>query len=310
MKKYLESKLIHLKGIKNIKKIRGEASTRSFFRISFDNYSLVAMIYGGENNEEIEKIARLTTLYRKYQLNVPGIKEIIDSRIILQEDLGDCLVQTAFLRSRSAERRKILEKIAELVIKLIRIPTSHTTSMLDTARMKWEMDFFVTHFARNFYPQSLDFENLRQTLHNMVECIGPIDTFAHRDFHSRNMLFYKENIFLVDFQDSLRAPLFYDLVSFAFDAYLDLKSLREFFMDSLKKQGMTVDIDDEQLRLTALQRNIKALGTFGFQVTVRKNLDYKKYINRTIRHILNNPLFEKFLEPSIDFFSFCIYNQI
>jgi hypothetical protein len=96
------------------------------------------------------------------------------------------------------------------------------------------------------------------------------------------------------------------------DAYLDLKSLREFFLDSLTKRGKTIDVDinNEQFRLTALQRNIKALGTFGFQVMVRKNLAYKKYINRTIRHIRDNPLFEKFLKPKIDFFSFCIYNQM
>jgi aminoglycoside/choline kinase family phosphotransferase len=299
MKKYLESRLIHLKGIKKIRKLHGEASNRGFFRVSFDNDSLVAMVYPEKNKEEIEKIIRLTDLYRKHHLNVPEIKEIIANRIILQDDLGDCLVQTAFLRSRNEERKKILEKIAEMVTKLKGIRVSHTASMLDTPRMKWEMDFFVTHFARNFCSPSLDFENLRQTLHRMVECIGPIDTFAHRDFHSRNMLYHNDDIFLVDFQDSLRAPLFYDLVSFAFDAYLDLKSLREFFMDSLKKQGMIVDIDNEQLWLTALQRNIKALGTFGFQVMVRKHLAYKKYIHRTIRHILTNPLVEKFLEHSI-----------
>jgi aminoglycoside/choline kinase family phosphotransferase len=299
MKKYLESKLIHLKGIKKIRKLHGEASNRSFFRVSFDNDSLVAMVYPEENKEEIEKIARLTDLYRKHQLNVPEIKEIIANRIILQDDLGDCLVQTAFSRFRNEERKKILEKVAEMVIKLKGIPASRTASILDTTRMKWEMDFFVTHFAWNFCSPSLDFENLRQTLYRMIEYIGPIDTFAHRDFHSRNMLYHNDDIFLVDFQDSLRAPLFYDLVSFTFDAYLDLKSMREFFMDSLKKQGKTVDADNEQFWLTALQRNIKALGTFGFQVMVRKNLAYKKYINRTIRHILNNPLVEKFLERSI-----------
>ena len=70
-------------------------------------------------------------------------------------------------------------------------------------------------------------------------------------------------------------------------------------MDSLKDHGMSVDADNEQFRLTALQRNIKALGTFGFQVVVRRHLSYKKYIHRTIRHILNNPLVETFLEPSI-----------
>lgn len=300
LKKYLASSLQHLDNIKKIQKIQGEASNRGFFRVYFDKYSLVAMVYPVENKEEIERIARLTTLYKQYELNVPGIKEIIDHRIILEDDLGDVSIQKVFLHSRGEERKKALEKISGMVVRLGHIPVANTAAVLDTARMKWEMDFFVTHYAGNFCPSQVNLEELRQTLHTMVETIGPVNTFAHRDFHSRNMLYYQNDIYLVDFQDSLRAPVFYDLVSFAFDAYLDLKSLRVYFIDSLKSSGMI--IDEEQFLLTALQRNIKALGTFGFQVTVKKNLTYKKYINRTIRHILNNPLFATFLNRSV----FCI----
>jgi len=299
MKKYLESELRArgLAGITDIRKLRGEASTRSFFRVSLKNRSLVAMVYPEDNSGEIERIARLTRVYLDHGLKVPAIEEIIGNRIILQEDLGDLLVQTAFSRFNKEEKKKALERIADIVVTLGRIPASATASTLDTARMKWEMDFFVTHFAPHFCPPPLDIEELKNTLHFMVEVIGPIDTFAHRDFHSRNMLYRDRDIYLVDFQDSLVAPGFYDLVSFAFDAYLDLKSLGIFFLDSLEERGMV--IDEEQYFLTALQRNIKALGTFGFQVTVRKNLSYKKYIARTIRHILNNPVFERFFDPSL-----------
>jgi len=299
MKKYLESELRGrgLYEITNIKKLRGEASTRNFFRVSLKNRSLVAMVYPEDNNEEIERIARLTRVYLDHGLKVPAIEEIIGSRIILQEDLGDLLVQTAFSRFNKEEKKKALERIADIVVTLGRIPVSHTASTLDTARMKWEMDFFVSHYVPHFFPPPLDIEELKNTLHSMVEAIGPIDTFAHRDFHSRNMLYRDRDIYLVDFQDSLVAPGFYDLVSFAFDAYLDLKSLGIFFLDSLEERGMA--IHEEQYFLTALQRNIKALGTFGFQVTVRKNLSYKKYIARTIRHILNNPVFERFFDPSM-----------
>jgi len=299
MKKYLESEL-RVRGlydITSIRKLRGEASTRNFFRVTLKTRSLVAMVYPEDKREEIERIARLTRVYLNHGLKVPAIEAIIGSRIILQEDLGDLLVQTAFSRFNKEEKKKALERIADIVVTLGRIPVSHTASTLDTARMKWEMDFFVSHFAPHFCPPPLDIEELKNTLHSLVEAIGPIDTFAHRDFHSRNMLYRDRDIYLVDFQDSLVAPAFYDLVSFAFDAYLDLKSLGIFFLDSLEERGMV--LDEEQYFLTALQRNIKALGTFGFQVTVRKNLSYKKYIARTIRHILNNPVFERFFEPSL-----------
>jgi hypothetical protein len=37
----------------------------------------------------------------------------------------------------------------------------------------------------------------------------------------------------------------------------------------------------------ALQRNLKALGTFGFQTTARRNPVYIQYIPRTLRYVRN-----------------------
>jgi aminoglycoside/choline kinase family phosphotransferase len=38
----------------------------------------------------------------------------------------------------------------------------------------------------------------------------------------------------------------------------------------------------------ALQRNLKALGTFGYQAAVRRNSVYIQYIPRTLRHAREN----------------------
>jgi aminoglycoside/choline kinase family phosphotransferase len=297
MKNYLETQLHSLKGIESIKKLRGEASTRNFFRVSFKNRSLVAMVYPVDSTDEIDHIEHFTRLYTAHGLKVPAIEAVIGKRIILQEDLGDLLVQTAFARFSREEKKKVLERIARMVVKLGRIPVEHTVAVLDTARMKWEMDFFLTHFVPGFCAPGVDTEQLRRKLHEMVERIYPIKTFAHRDFHSRNMLFFRGDVYLVDFQDSLAGPMFYDLVSFLFDAYLDLGTLRGYFLDLLHERNIA--IDETRYFLTALQRNVKALGTFGFQVTVRKNLIYKKYMARTVRHILSNPLFGKYLNSEM-----------
>jgi N-acetylmuramate 1-kinase len=300
IKPLLESKLKH---IANIKKIKGEASTRNFFRIFCDNYSLVAMVYPdpAKAKPEIDKIIALTAVYKKHLIDVPDIKDIIDNHIIIQEDLGDLLAQKIFYTPGIGDPQKILRTSADILLKLKEIEISNTKAVLDTARMKWEMDFFLTHFAAHYLPADQtpgQLEDLQHRLYGMVDLIRPVDTFAHRDYHSRNMLIHKDNrrLYLVDFQDSLVAPTYYDLVSFAFDCYLDLKTRRTFFFDYLKQNGMIIDHD--LVHITALQRNIKALGTFGFQVTVRKNLSYKKYIGRTLRHILSNPMYGRFFPSS------------
>ena len=38
----------------------------------------------------------------------------------------------------------------------------------------------------------------------------------------------------------------------------------------------------------ALQRNLKALGTFGYQTTARRNPVYIQYIPRTLRYVRDN----------------------
>lgn len=284
--------------VRGIKKIRGEASTRFFYRVSYDGYSRVAMVYPEPAAEEIKSICRFTGVYRDHGLNVPHIHDVIGDRVIIQEDLGDMLVQKAFSRSSPSEKDRIVGQVARMLAILKSIDTRHTAAVLDTARMKWEMDFFIAHFAPHFLPrarESAALESLREQVHRIVDAIAPIGTFGHRDFHCRNMLMVNGGIYLVDYQDSLVGPAYYDLVSFAFDAYLDLNHRRAALLKQLKQHGTAVD--EEQYYLTALQRNIKALGTFGFQVTVRKNLSYKKYIDRTVRHIKTNPLFERYFEP-------------
>ena len=294
MKKFIAEKL---KNVNRIEKIRGEASTRTFFRLFFDSYTLVAMVYPRDNPEEIERIVRLSSLYSEKNIFVPGIKEVIGNRVLIQEDAGDTLLQKAFFKAVKEEKKKLLQKTADILSKLSGISSARTDALLGHDRMKWEMDFFLKHFVGNFYPGVGTTGILREKLHILVEKIKNIGCFAHRDFHSRNILCHKGELFVVDFQDSLVAAPYYDLVSFAFDSYLDLKTLREYlFREFEKKKGHLVD--DEQLYLTALQRNIKALGTFGYQVFVRKNLAYNKYINRTLRHISNNRLYDSILNNS------------
>jgi N-acetylmuramate 1-kinase len=299
MKKYLQM-ILRQKGISynSIRKIQGEASTRAFFRVNQDKGAIIAMVYPQGAPEELQKITRLTDTYRAHSLQVPVVLDSDGQRVLLLQDLGVIMLQKAFSQSKQmGQKKEMLEKVAAILIALKGIPCNHTDAILDTHRMKWEMDFFVSHFANHFLLARKDeeaLERFRGQLHSLVDTITPIDTFGHRDFHSRNMVVHKHEIYLVDFQDSLVAPPYYDLISFAFDSYLDLNTLRPFLFEQLQIRGMT--INKEQMYLTALERNIKALGTFGFQIQQRGNLSYKKYIARTLRHITSNPLFGRFFE--------------
>ena len=284
MKEYL---LDNIPDITDITKIRGEASTRSFYRFKqVKSKSQIAMIYPTKNKDEINRIVKFTALFKNNEINTPKIIETIDDRIIILEDLGTLSFQQAFNKSNKINKKKLLDNISTIISKLRNISLDKTKQVLGNERLKFEMDFFLKHYIADNL-SNIDKDILQRKLYSIVDNISEEKIFSHRDFHSRNIHIFMDKIYLIDFQDSLQGPNYYDIVSFLNDSYVDLGTLRTYFFSLLKEQN--IQIDKRQLYLTALQRNIKALGTFGYQINVRKNLSYKKYTKRTLLHIENNP---------------------
>ncbi len=264
-------------------KIHAEASRRSFYRLGSGRRTRVAMVYPEPMPLEVQRFCAMQQIYLDHGLRVPRIDRVLDDQVVLQEDLGDLLLQKAWRAAGYGRRRFLLASCLEILERLAAIAPALAAARLDGARRKWEMDFFISHFFSRFAVRAIDRERLRAGLYHLVDAVGCENTFAHRDFHSRNLLVVNNRIALVDFQDSLLAPRGYDLVSLAFDSYLDLGALRGGLFPNFAASG-----DDQtlrQLRLTALQRNVKALGTFAFQICSNNHPAYARYIPRTLRHI-------------------------
>jgi aminoglycoside/choline kinase family phosphotransferase len=59
-------------------------------------------------------------------------------------------------------------------------------------------------------------------------------------------------------------------------------------MASAARIALRVEVFRQRFDLMALQRNLKALGTFGFQTTARRNPVYIQYIPRTLHYVRTN----------------------
>jgi hypothetical protein len=115
---------------------------------------------------------------------------------------------------------------------------------------------------------------------------------CHRDYHSRNLMIHEECLYIIDFQDARMGPDTYDLVSLLRDSYVDLPEatvdeLIAYFL-ALKGEADSEAPFRSRFNLMALQRNLKALGTFGYQTTARRNPVYIQYIPRTLRYVRHN----------------------
>ena len=100
-------------------------------------------------------------------------------------------------------------------------------------------------------------------------------------------------------------PDTYDLVSLLRDSYVDftepqVEALIAFFLAGAGGPGADAHEFRRRFDLMAVQRNLKALGTFGYQTLTRANTVYIQYMPRTLRYARTNlekyPRFERLRE--------------
>ena len=96
----------------------------------------------------------------------------------------------------------------------------------------------------------------------------------------------------IDFQDARLGPATYDLASLLRDSYVELD---EDFVAARVREFRDAAAPDEEpasflrrFELMCVQRNLKALGTFGFQAATRVNPVYIQYIPRTLAYVRAN----------------------
>ncbi len=285
--------------IYRVEKIPRQASFRKYYRLYLGEKIIIALIYPRDKTAEIERYLFFYKTLREHQLPLAEVFDVLENHILLLEDLGKVHLNNL----RPAEIISgYSQQLMELLAKLAAVPLNATSSKLDADRLKFEFDFFLEHF---FSEYSCGFEKkiLLEDLDNLRRSIGSPEVFAHRDFHSRNILLKSGKLYLVDFQDALQAPRYYDLVSLIFDSYIDYHKYRKEFVCIFEKANRK-RVDSVQFLRTALQRNIKALGTFGFQVFKNKNRQYQRYILPTLSYINSHlTFFRKEFAVLKDYFS-------
>ncbi|MDP7063213.1 MAG: phosphotransferase [Planctomycetota bacterium] len=200
---------------------------------------------------------------------VPAIGETIDGAYLV-EDLGD---QHLVHQPTVASYRALLTQAR--LLREAQLPESHPNLALalDCDLFDFELGMFRDCYLLEY--RGLD---LSAAQHGAVEdaikelaqlaSAGP-RCLQHRDFHSRNILLSEDSTpTWIDHQDLRIGPLFYDLASLYTDAYADLPDeVYALLREQVDNIGSAFDLDadaaEERFLWTALQRVLKALGTFG-----------------------------------------------
>lgn len=118
-------------------------------------------------------------------------------------------------------------------------------------------------------------------------------TFIHRDYHSRNLMLMSENqLGVIDFQDAMRGPLTYDLVSLLKDCYISwpreqvLQWVASFYKQNDLAHTYSLEEFVRAFDLCGLQRHLKVLGVFS-RLHLRDNKSgYLKDLPLTLNYVL------------------------
>ena len=285
--------------------LTGDASDRRYFRIlPPDGTSIVLSLYSAPFDFEQLPFVNVARLLSRMPVPIPEVLGHADDLGVLAlEDLGDVTLQAHLGAATPAEHAALYRDSVALIASLQRRGAELQSPdylpyavAFDVEKLSWEMDFFIKHFLEAYRGVVLS-DAARSALRG--EFAGLVETLAaeprvlcHRDYHSRNLMLHGDQLYIIDFQDARMGPDTYDLASLLRDAYVDLpeQTVDDLIAYFLALKGQTEDADRFRNRfdLMALQRNLKALGTFGYQTTARRNPVYIQYIPRTLRYVRNN----------------------
>ena len=304
-----------------VKELAGDASTRRYYRARMAPgsplSSLVLMRYPDEVPPGKElPFVNVHRYLRKAGVPVPEIYLVApEARLLFLEDAGDTMLEGA-VNAASSEGgyRPLYERCVEI---LVRIQWEGTRVLdgdalparlaFDVPKFAWEIDFFFEHAVRGFGGIALSESEERSIEDLFLPCLEELAALprvlAHRDYHSRNVM-VKEGppgappeLRILDFQDARMGNVFYDLCSLLRDSYVTLPektvehlvyAYRHAAPRGLRAMAGDRDAFDHLLDVAALQRNVKAIGTFGNQAHKRGKTFYLRFIPPTVAHLVKN----------------------
>ena len=285
--------------------LTGDASDRRYFRVlSRDGHSFVLAMYAAPFDYATLPFVNVAELFAAVPVPVPRILgEAADLGVLALEDLGDVTLQ-AHVGAASAKAHAALYRQAASFIEALQRRGAVLTNAkylpygvaFDVAKLTWELNFFIKHFLEAyrgvaFRPAERD--ALRAECAQIVEELANEPrVLCHRDYHSRNLMLNEGRLCIIDFQDARLGPDTYDLASLLRDSYVDIPGeavdeVIAYFLALGGRSGEEVEFR-RRFDLMALQRNFKALGTFGYQTAARGNPVYIQYMPRTLRYAREN----------------------
>jgi N-acetylmuramate 1-kinase len=298
--------------------IAGDASDRKFYRYQDNDFLAICMEFpkweGGYGGDPMSWLGMHAAL-SKMGLPVPRVLSVdAANKCIWTEDFGqdflNCHMPYGALDYNSTEAIETLELYEQALNLLVMAqypspePTSHPalSRAFDFEKLHFEMKFFTKHFLTSLLSMDENNPLIKAASSEFISLCqwlsGRPRVLCHRDYHVRNVMVVAGKAKWIDFQDARMGPHTYDVVSLLRDSYVEIEesTRKRLALCYLKKVNerrkschlTAIETQDFWVEFCSmgLQRNLKALGSFGYLAIEKKKSDYLKYVAHTLNTIL------------------------
>ena len=275
-----------------LKKIKGDASFRKFFRYQ-ENNSIIVL----SKKEKLKNLLiydAINKILIKNKILAPNLlSENYINNYIEINDFGD---QTLFqvLKNKKNNKYVIFKKIIKILNKiqlikdkkvknfknkLYKVQEYNNKILLDETKL------FCDWYAPKTLSKvkSIKFnKKFKLEIKNLLSKLNYKNvTFVHRDFHVSNLMYFNKKIAVIDSQDALIGNIAYDLASLIDDVRLKTSNeLKEKVFKFYVKKNKKIDLKKfkKDFEMLSVLRNLKIIGIFMRLALRDKKKKYLKLI--------------------------------
>ena len=264
--------------MKNLKKIKGDASFRKFYRKKNKNNLSVVVVSKKEKIKNLLVYDAINKILIKNKVLAPKLyQENYNKNFIEIEDFGN---DTIFKILNKKKKNKLyyfkkiihtLHKIQKIKNKSIKdfknkkfvISKYNKNILIKEANLfcEWYLKKKLSNNVRNNF-----IKRFNKIIKNLSENLKlKNNVFVHRDFHVSNLMLVKNKIGVIDSQDALLGNRAYDLASLIDDVrYKTSKSLKDKIYKLYIKNQKKLDKKKfkNDFEILSVLRNLKIIGIF------------------------------------------------
>ena len=280
--------------MKNLKKIKGDASFRKFYRKKNKDNSSIVVISKKEKIKNLLVYDAINKILIKNEILAPKLyQENYKKNFIEIEDFGDDTI-FKILNKKKINKLYYFEKIIQILYKIQKIRNKSIKNFKNKKFIvsKYNKEVLIKE-ANLFYEWYLkkklsenDRKNFFKRFNKIIKRLSENlklknNVFVHRDFHVSNLMLVKNKIGVIDSQDALFGNRAYDVASLIDDVrYKTSKSLKDKIYKLYIKNQKKLDNEKfkNDFEILSVLRNLKIIGIFTRLAIRDKKKKYLKLI--------------------------------